>query len=286
MENENLSVLSNVSESIALEEEKKEDLKNTSTIEEADDDAAEGGDDAPAEDAGGDEPTEDSGSKDADGDAGAGDSGEDDAGDPGSGDAPVEDASGDDAGAEDTENAGQDQKKDNDEFSGLALVKCSCFGYMYPKSSSWVNLSQAVDDKGWSNVNQKQIESSLMHNVEQCYYSIASFILSNANDDMKYRLWFDNNKSMWKVEVLNSPRAEMSIEQRAALFKHPLVIKIAKQAWHLLLNAKKTYYKTLSRHVEEGELLAVDVVKLGAIMHFLDLQYFLNNVRDLKYINY
>ena len=275
MENENLSVLSNVSESIALEEEKKEDLKNINTIEEADDDAAEGGDDAPAEDAGGDKPTEDSGSEDA---------GEDDAGDSGSGDSGSGDsASGDAAETKSEENA---EAKTNDEFSGLSLVKATCFGYSHPKSKSWVNLSNAIIDKGWNTINTSDLESNLMHNVERSYYAIATFILSNANDDMKYKLWFDNNKTMWKVEIAGSPEAEMTIEQRANFFKAPIVKKIAIQTWHWILNAKNIYYKVLSRHFEEGEFLSVDVVKLGAIMHFLDLEHFLDNVRDLKYINF
>lgn len=236
-------------------------------VNEADDDA-EGGDDASAEDT-----TDDS-------------AGGDDASDAGGDGSSSEESEG--SGEENDANAEEEAKDEpeNDEFSGLSLIKANCFGYTYPVKSSWVNLAQAADDKGWNNIDQEKLESSLMHNVEKCYYNIASFVLANANDDMQYKFWFDNNKTMWKVQILDSPNAEMTIEQRAAFFKSYIVKKIAKQTWHWLLDAKKIYYKTLSKRLEDGELLSVDVVKLGAIMHFLDLNHFLDNIRDLKYINY
>jgi hypothetical protein len=36
---------------------------------------------------------------------------------------------------------------------------------------------------------------------------------------MSYSLRFDNNKALWQVEISNSPKAELSIEERADFFK-------------------------------------------------------------------
>lgn len=38
--------------------------------------------------------------------------------------------------------------------------------------------------------------------------------------------------------------------------------------------------------MEEGELLLVDTVKLDAILHNLDLEHFMQNVLNCKYLGY
>ena len=59
------------------------------------------------------------------------------------------------------------------EYEGLDLRYAVCFGYGFPKADSWTNLAEIALDKGWNLVNVKQLENSLMHNVEACYYKIA-----------------------------------------------------------------------------------------------------------------
>lgn len=87
---------------------------------------------------------------------------------------------------------------------------------------------------------------------------------------MSYLLWFDNNKGMWDVCIANSPDAEMPEEQRADFFKSETFKKTAKQAYYYIDEAKKSYQKIVKQHIENGELLDVDVVKLDAILHWID----------------
>lgn len=172
------------------------------------------------------------------------------------------------------------------EFDGLDLRGALCFGYSYPKADSWTNLAQIAIDKGWSLIDIKQLEDSLMHNVEACYYKIAQFKLENVNDDMKYLLWFDNNRGMWDVKIENSPKAELTIEQRADFFKSETFKKVAKQAYYTIIDAKKAYEQIVKEHIENGEMIDIDVVKLDAILHWIDQQYFLDNILNGKYLNY
>ena len=72
---------------------------------------------------------------------------------------------------------------------------------------------------------------------------IASFKLVNVDDDMAYSLWFDNNKAMWSVEVLDSPKAEMSIEERGNFFKSDMFKSIAKKTYYRILNAQRVFEK-------------------------------------------
>ena len=86
---------------------------------------------------------------------------------------------------------------------------------------------------------------------------------------MEYALSFDNNKALWKVEIFNSPKAEMTIEERANFFKSSMFKKIAKKTYYHLLNAYNIFNKSVKYYVENGELLLVDTVKLEAILSFL-----------------
>ena len=187
--------------------------------------------------------------------------------------------------AEADDEATADEQQPMNEFDGLDLRKTLCFGYSFPKSSSWTNLAEIAQDKGWSNIDAKQLEDNLMHNVEACYYKIAQFKLENVNDDMSYMLWFDNNRGLWDVSISNSPKAQLTIEQRGEFFKSEVFKKIAKRTYYIIVDAKKAYDQVVKQHIEEGELLDIDVVKLDAILHWIDQAYFLDNILNGKYLS-
>ena len=108
----------------------------------------------------------------------------------------------------------------------------------------------------------------------------------NVDDDMAYLLSFDNNKELWDVEILDSPKAEMTIEERSNFFKSDMFKKISKKTYNRLLDAKETYDSIVRPHLDNGELLLVDTVKLDAIMHFINLDHFMDNVLNGKYLSY
>lgn len=99
-------------------------------------------------------------------------------------------------------------------------------------------------------------------------------------------MWFDNNKQLWGLQITNSPDAEIMIDQRADFFKSDLFKKIAKQTYHNIVDANEIYKKTVESHVESGELLLVDTVKLDAILHFINLEHFMQNLLNCKYLGY
>jgi len=61
---------------------------------------------------------------------------------------------------------------------------------------------------------------------------------------------------------------------------------ISKKTYYRLLDAQQTFEKDVKQHIDDGELLLVDAVKLDAIVHFLNLDYFLKNLLNGKYLNY
>ena len=171
------------------------------------------------------------------------------------------------------------------EFEGLDLRSAVCFGYSSPKAHSWTQLAENAATVGWKNADIRQLAKDLAVNVERCYHKIAQFKLTNVNDDMTYTVWFDNNKNLWDVEVANSPKAGLLPEQKADFFGSEMFKSIAKRTYFWLVNAKKVYDQTVAQHVESGEMLDVDVVKLEAIIDFINTKHFMDNLRICKYLD-
>lgn len=95
---------------------------------------------------------------------------------------------------------------------------------------------------------------------------------------------FDNSKQLWQVEIANSPKAELAVEERADFFKSDMFKKIAKKTYLRLSSAKDIYHKIVEEHLLNGEMLLVDTVKLDAILHFLDSDFFMKNIASGKYL--
>ena len=171
-------------------------------------------------------------------------------------------------------------------FSGLDLHAARCFGYQVPEENCWKYIADQADDIGWSQVDVKALEKSLTKDVEQSYLSMAEFKLIDVDDDMPYTLSFDNNTSMWHLQISNSPDAEIDDQQRADFFKSSMFKKIAKKTYDKLISAKKTYDNVVAGHLQNAELLLVDVVKLDAIMKFIGTDYFMQNLLNGKYLGY
>jgi hypothetical protein len=74
---------------------------------------------------------------------------------------------------------------------------------------------------------------------------------------------------MWNVCITDSPKAELTAEQQSDFFKSELFNKIAKRTYYWLSDSLKSVQADVYPHINKGELLLIDVVKLDAILHFL-----------------
>ncbi len=180
-------------------------------------------------------------------------------------------------------NEDEDTTQEFDEFSTLDLRTANCFGYSAPFNKSWVHLATESLQVGWSNTDVKQLEKNLTLDVERSYLNIAKFKLVNVSDGMSYIAVFDNNKAMWNVSIEDSPKAELTPEQQQQFFKSELFVKTAKRTYYRLTEAMKAINEVVNTHLNDGQLLLVDVVKLEAIMHFLNSKHFLENLRNCKF---
>lgn len=171
-------------------------------------------------------------------------------------------------------------------FAGLDLRFARCFGYSLPAKDNWLNIAKQSEDMRWDFVDSKQLEQNLADDVEKSYQFIAEYKLTNVDDDMNYVVKFNNNEAVWQIEIANSPKAEMTIEERADFFKSGMMKKIAKQTYKRLINAKETYDKLVDYRMKNGEFLNVDLAKFEAIYSFLDNEHFMQNILKCKYLSY
>ena len=177
-----------------------------------------------------------------------------------------------------------DETLSDEPFAGLDLRAARCFGSI--PGQNWKELADQAEDVGYGLIDKEKLEKSLAKDVEKSYLKIAQFKLENVDDGMSYSLYFDNNKALWKLEILDSPKAEMTVEERGNFFKSDMFKKISKKTYYRLLDAQKTFNKNVRRAFENGEMLLVDAVKLEAILDFLDKDYFLKNLLTGKYLGY
>lgn len=176
-----------------------------------------------------------------------------------------------------------DEEKANP-FDNLDLNEWYCFGIEHPKKSSWAYICMKSRTLGWKAIDVKKLENSLRQNVDASYICLASFYLTNLDDDMKYLCFFDNQKCMWGLQVQDSPKAEISIEDKAAFFKSDMFKKIAQRTADIVLRANDEYEQVIDQHLKNGELLEVDEVKLSAILHLIGQTLTISNLRNGKWM--
>lgn len=207
---------------------------------------------------------------------------------------------------EDTENSDSDDSADNEKssddegsedddkeeseapapFSMLDLKTIKCFGWQ-PKAkiSCWYDLSLTGKANGWTEPLVERVEKSLKQNVDDCYFCLAKLDFIDLDDDIKYHTEFDSAKGMWKLNIADSPDAELELEQIGDFFKSDMMKKCAKRCYDLIIRAYKEFEETLRPMLEDGQFLDVDEVKLAAILHFISEDITIQNLRTCKWMN-
>lgn len=206
----------------------------------------------------------------------------------------------DEEGTDDTESAEDTEKKDDsadgdaesqeDEgpkpFENLDLRDAVCFGWQRsPSEKCWYNKCLMAEKFGWEKADKEGIELSLKENVDNCYFCIATIDFIDLDDETPYRAEFDNGKMMWKLSIKNSPKAELEMEQIGEFFKSELMKKVAQRVADLVQRAVDMYKSMLESRLQNGELLAVDEIKLAAILHEASTDMFMQNLRGCKWFS-
>ena len=178
-------------------------------------------------------------------------------------------------------NASAQQSK---KFEGLDIRSVRCFGFKSPKQDSWKQIAQQSITAGWKYIDKKKLESDLANNVDESYTSIAEFTAEDVATGIKWKAKFINDKQLWTLAIEDSPDAEVLLDDKVAFFTSELFLNFMKKALDYVLTAKKTYDEIVSEHLENGELLAVNEVKLSALLWYIDNKTFMDNFRLGEFI--
>ena len=169
-------------------------------------------------------------------------------------------------------------------FEGLDIRSVRCFGFKSPKQDSWKQIAQQSVSAGWKYIDVKQLEQDLAHNVDESYASIVEFTSEDVNTGIKWRAKFINDKQLWTLQIEDRPDAEVLLDDKVAFFTSELFLNFMKKALDYVLSAKKTYDEIVSQHLENGELLKVNEVKLSALLWYIDNKTFIDNFRLGEFI--
>lgn len=185
---------------------------------------------------------------------------------------------------ESAETAASEETAEVKPFQNLDLRDAVCFGWQKnPSEKCWYNKCLLAKKFGWSKADREGIELSLKENVDNCYSCIVTLDFIDLDDEIPYRAEFNNEKMLWKLSIKDSPNAELEMQQIGDFFKSDLMKKSALRAADLVTRAVEMYKDMLSAHLEQGELLAVDEVKLAAILYNVNATLFMENLRTCKW---
>lgn len=170
-------------------------------------------------------------------------------------------------------------------FANLDLREAFCFGWEKDtKKKCWYNKALESKAIGWKKADVSGIELSLKQNVDACYFYLANFYFVDLDDEIKWHAFFDNSKGLWRLEIQDSPKAEIDAQQYADFFASDLMKKAASRAYDLIKRAEKEFEETLRYHLENGEMLQVDEVKLNAELHFINDSLLMENLKTCKWV--
>lgn len=185
---------------------------------------------------------------------------------------------------QDEQSSDSESQQDSKPFDGLDLREIKCFGFSSPKSDCWVNIANQSVTVGWKNVDMPKLEESLADNVDQSYVCIIQFLAEDVSTGIKWKADFVNDKQLWRLSIDGSPEAEVLLEDKAGFFQSELFIKTMKKATEYIMQAKKTYDELVKIHLDNGEMLKVNEVKLAALLWFINSKGFIDNIRVGKFI--
>lgn len=169
----------------------------------------------------------------------------------------------------------EDSKKP---FDSLDLKGITLFG------GRWVELATQTKTLGWSGVDKLALEKNLARAVDSSYFRIVSFNAEDLDTEITWHASFLNDKGLWELEIFDSPHAGVEPEQMADFFGSAEFKKIAKRAGWLLEEAKRLLEDVIEPKLSTGDLLAIDEVKLAAIMHWISDKQFMENLRSGKFM--
>lgn len=185
---------------------------------------------------------------------------------------------------ESTETAASEETAEVKPFQNLDLRNVVCFGWQKnPSEKCWYNKCLLAKKFGWSKADREGIELSLKENVDNCYSCIVTLDFIDLDDEIPYRAEFNNEKMLWKLSIKDSPNAGLEMQQIGDFFKSDLMKKSALRAADLVTRAIKMYDEFLEEKLIKGFLLAVDEIKLAAILHDARTDLFMDNLKTCKW---
>lgn len=169
-------------------------------------------------------------------------------------------------------------------FDNLDLKSISIFGGKKTEEQVWSKLAEQSLTLGWKNIDVSVLSESLARAVDSAYFRIVSFVVEDLDTEFKWHASFLNGKGLWDLEIFDSPKADIEPVEMKEFFGSETFKKIAKKAGWILENARKLLNEVIEPHLDSGELLEVDEVKLAAITHWLSDKQLMENLRTGKFM--
>lgn len=119
--------------------------------------------------------------------------------------------------------------------------------------------------------------------MDACYFFICQGTFLDLDTGFRWRAAYVNMHMLWKLELVDGKGAEVLPEDAKAFFSCGYFKKFSKRCGDKIDRAVQIYREIVQEHLEDGELISVDPVKLEACLDGAETKRFMDNLRGGKY---
>lgn len=168
-------------------------------------------------------------------------------------------------------------------FSSCQTNYIRCFGWDHVDKSAWCQLVETAKSFGWNKIDKSKFISLFAKDVDLSYNCLFEAKFTDLDTDIKYRVFFDNKKGMFNLELLDAEDKYVYPDQKIEYFHSDEFKKLNGACYKHIMLAYKNCKEFLDEKVKASEMLEVNEIHLEAIEDMLRTQRIVDNLENGRF---
>lgn len=161
----------------------------------------------------------------------------------------------------------------------LELKSVSCFGFREKRNWQQMATNQKLSDAATS-----KLEASLKSDIDSCQDNLVIAYFNDVESEMQYKVSFENALKLWKLDVKDSPDAQIMAEDKKVFFGSEVWKLALRRVVEILERSKDTLENYVTPMLESGKLISVDEIKYSNVVSILNDAEVFKNLKLSKYV--
>lgn len=172
------------------------------------------------------------------------------------------------------------------DVDNLEVLKVSCFGWRAKdKKDGWWYIGNQLASRQKDEIDVVKLEVSLADDVKTCQDNLMVAEFKDVESDMQYVVKFENARKLWKLEIMDSPDAQIMKEDKKLFFGSEVWKLTCRRAVEIFDRCLTIMTDYITPMLEGGELVKVDEIAYRKIVKCLEDGELMKNVKTHKYIH-